>query len=78
MGSPGYMSPEQASGDPAAVTTASDVYGLGAILYALLTGRAPFEGSSVQETIARLQEQPPEPPSRINRTVPRDRSTRSA
>jgi serine/threonine-protein kinase len=71
MGSPGYMSPEQASGDPTAVTTASDVYGLGAILFALLTGHAPFEGSSVQETIARLHEEPPEPPSRINRLVPR-------
>jgi serine/threonine-protein kinase len=71
MGSPGYMAPEQSSGDPAAVTTASDVYGLGAILYALLTGRAPFEGDSVHETIARLRDQPPEPPSRINRAVPR-------
>jgi serine/threonine-protein kinase len=71
MGSPGYMAPEQATGDPAAVTTASDVYGLGAILYALLTGRAPFEGDSAYETIARLREQPPEPPSRINRSVPR-------
>jgi serine/threonine-protein kinase len=70
LGSPGYMSPEQASGNPAAVTTASDVYGLGAILYALLAGRAPFEGSSVHETIARLNEQPPEPPSRINPVVP--------
>jgi tetratricopeptide (TPR) repeat protein len=70
MGSPGYMSPEQASGDPSAVTTASDVYGLGAILYSLLAGRAPFEGSSVQETIARLNEEPPEPPSRFNRSVP--------
>jgi tetratricopeptide (TPR) repeat protein len=71
MGSPGYMAPEQASGDPAAVTTACDVYGVGAILYALLTGRAPFEGSSVHETIARLHDQPAEPPSRINRAVPR-------
>jgi tetratricopeptide (TPR) repeat protein len=71
LGSPGYMSPEQASGKPVSVTTASDVYGLGAILYALLTGRAPFEGSSVQETITRLNEQPPEPPSRLNRLVPR-------
>jgi serine/threonine-protein kinase len=71
MGSPGYMAPEQASGDPAAVTTASDVYGLGAVLYALLTGRAPFEGGSAQEAIARLREQPPEPPSRANRAVPR-------
>ena len=71
MGSPGYMSPEQASGNPASVTTASDIYGLGAILYSLLTGEAPFEGSSAHETITRLQEQPPEPPSRINQDVPR-------
>jgi tetratricopeptide (TPR) repeat protein len=71
LGSPGYMAPEQATGDPAAVTTASDVYGLGAILYALLTGRAPFEGGSVHETITRLLDQPPEPPSRINPLVPR-------
>jgi serine/threonine-protein kinase len=71
LGSPGYMSPEQASGNPVSVTTASDIYGLGAILYALLTGQAPFEGSSVQETITRLHEQPAEPPSKLNRIVPR-------
>jgi serine/threonine-protein kinase len=64
------MSPEQASGQPGSVTTASDVYGLGAVLYAMLTGRAPFEGSSVRETIARLNDEPPEPPSRLNRAVP--------
>jgi tetratricopeptide (TPR) repeat protein len=70
LGSPGYMAPEQAGGDPGAITTATDVYGLGAILYALLTGRAPFEGRSFHETIARLQAEPPEPPSRANRDVP--------
>src|SRR5262249_18149880 len=71
MGSPGYMAPEQSSGDPAAVTTASDVYGLGAILYALLTGRAPFAGGSVHETIARLRDEPPQPPARVNRAARR-------
>src|SRR6516165_562829 len=70
LGSPSYMAPEQAGGDPAAVTTASDVYGLGAILYALLTGRAPFEGRSFHETIARLRAETPEPPSHVNRNVP--------
>jgi eukaryotic-like serine/threonine-protein kinase len=71
MGSPGYMSPEQASGAPAAITTASDVYGLGAILYSLLTGHAPFEGSSPRDVIIRVQDRPPDPPSRWNRAVPR-------
>jgi serine/threonine-protein kinase len=70
LGSPGYMAPEQAGGDPGAITTVTDVYGLGAILYALLTGRAPFEGRSFHETLARLQVEPPEPPSRVNRGVP--------
>ena len=70
LGSPGYMAPEQAEGDSASVTTATDVYGLGAILYSLLTGRPPFEGRSFHETLARLQAEPPEPPSRVNRSVP--------
>jgi serine/threonine-protein kinase len=70
LGSPGYMAPEQASGDAAAITTATDVYGLGAILYATLTGRAPFEGRSFHETLARVQVEAPEPPSRVNRSVP--------
>jgi WD40 repeat protein/tRNA A-37 threonylcarbamoyl transferase component Bud32 len=72
MGTPAYMSPEQTLGRRGAVTTASDVYGLGAVFYAILTGRAPFQSESVIDTLQAVRERPADPPSRLNRKVPRD------
>jgi tetratricopeptide (TPR) repeat protein/tRNA A-37 threonylcarbamoyl transferase component Bud32 len=72
MGTPSYMSPEQARGEKDSLTTATDVYGLGSILFALLTGRAPFAGSSLAETLDQVRDVPAPPPSRLNRRVPRD------
>jgi serine/threonine protein kinase len=64
MGTPAYMSPEQARGDVNAVGPASDTYSLGAILYQILAGRPPFTGS-VTEVIGKVLHVEPEPPSRV-------------
>jgi eukaryotic-like serine/threonine-protein kinase len=69
LGTPAYMAPEQAMGRRGAVTTSSDIYGLGAVLYALLAGRAPFHSDSVANTLHAVRERAPEPPSTINRKL---------
>jgi eukaryotic-like serine/threonine-protein kinase len=58
------MASEQVSWRGRTVTRATDVYGLGAILYALITGRAPFGADSPAETLAAVRNATPEPPSR--------------
>jgi serine/threonine protein kinase/WD40 repeat protein len=74
MGTPSYMAPEQAHGDRD-VGPAADIYSLGAILYEMLTGRPPFDGVTVPETIAQLLRDEPLPPSRLRRGLPRDLDT---
>jgi tetratricopeptide (TPR) repeat protein/predicted Ser/Thr protein kinase len=72
LGTPAYMAPEQTTGHRGAVTTATDVYGLGAVLYALLAGKAPFGGDSVIETLDAVRSRAPEPPTRLNPRLSRD------
>ncbi|WP_435011913.1 protein kinase domain-containing protein (plasmid) [Tundrisphaera lichenicola] len=75
MGSPSYMSPEQATGLTGEIGASADIYALGATLYELVTGRPPFRGTSILETLDQVKTVEPVPPSRLVPGLPRDVET---
>src|SRR5258708_35675662 len=71
LGTPSYMAPEQAAGETTKLGKATDVYGLGAVLYQLLTNHLPFAGGTTYETIRLLLNTEPRQPRALNRKVDR-------
>jgi eukaryotic-like serine/threonine-protein kinase len=75
IGTPRYMAPEQAAGQPQRIGPATDVYGLGTLFYECLTGQVPFVASNVIETLDKIRNLEPVSPRRLLRSVPRDLAT---
>lgn len=75
MGTPSYMAPEQAQGKTKNTEPAADIYSLGAILYDLITGRPPFRGTTLLETLQQVQNMEPVPPIRLQPNLPYDLQT---
>jgi serine/threonine-protein kinase len=71
LGTPAYMAPEQAEGRPDLLDARTDVYGLGALLYEILTGQPPFGGGELPEVLRRVREEVPAPPRQLVAATPR-------
>ena len=69
LGTPAYMAPEQAEGRQHQTDCRTDVYGLGAILYEILTGQPPFHARTTTELLKKVRQEPPRPPRQINHQV---------
>src|SRR5262249_16604329 len=72
LGTPSYAAPEQMDGNSKGGGPPADGYALGVILYEVLTGRAPFKGATVLETVQQVIGQEPVPPRLLNQAIPRD------
>ncbi len=72
LGTPAYLSPEQAAGKTKELTTATDIYGLGAVLYELLAGHPPFGGKNAVEILHEIERKSPERPTLHDASIPRD------